>query len=111
MGASRLRIPGRNDQGVERENPVALRHHHERINVDLVDGVPLRPGEVRKARQDFSESANIGSPRTAHQLAAVVGAHPAVKETDAKIQAGRFDARAWAPIIANLLDLPKFWRQ
>jgi hypothetical protein len=50
-----------------------------------------------------SEPGSHGSPRTAHQLAAVVGTHAAVRAVDARLQANDFDARAWAPTIAELL--------
>jgi hypothetical protein len=53
-----------------------------------------------------SEPGMHGSPRTAQQLAAVVGAHPAARTLDAGLAAGDFDARGWAPTIAALLDLP-----
>ncbi|MSO78806.1 MAG: alkaline phosphatase family protein [Acidimicrobiia bacterium] len=55
-----------------------------------------------------SEPGMHGSPRTAQQLAAVVGAHPAVRDLDTRLQGGTFDAKQWAPAIAGLLgfDLP-----
>lgn len=46
-----------------------------------------------------------GSPRTAFQLAAVVGSHPAVNELDARVGAGGFDATSWAGEIKSLLGL------
>jgi type I phosphodiesterase/nucleotide pyrophosphatase len=52
-----------------------------------------------------AEPGSHGSPRTAHQLAAVVGDHPAVREVDALVRGATFDARSWAPTIANLLGL------
>lgn len=52
-----------------------------------------------------AEPGNHGSPRTAHQLAAVVGNHPAVHEIDARLHAGAFDARSWAPTIADILGV------
>jgi len=58
-----------------------------------------------------SEPGMHGSPRTAPQLAAVVGTHPAVQELDERVQLPDFDARSWAPAIADLLGLGEFWRQ
>jgi hypothetical protein len=52
-----------------------------------------------------SEPGSHGSPRTAHQLAAVVGGHPAVRDIDTLLHANTFDARSWAPTIATLLGL------
>lgn len=54
-----------------------------------------------------SEPGMHGSPRTASQLAAVLGTHPAVKEIDARLVGSGFDARMWAPTIAELLALPQ----
>jgi len=46
-----------------------------------------------------------GSPRTARQLAAVVGTHPAVRELDERIAAPGFDATSWYGEIAALLGI------
>ncbi len=53
-----------------------------------------------------SEPGMHGSPRTAHQLAAVVGRHSAVRNLDTQLQANDFDAKQWATTIADLLTLP-----
>lgn len=58
-----------------------------------------------------SEAGQHGSPRTVPQLAAVLGAHSAVRELDEQVRAANFDARSWAPAITDLLDLEEFWRQ
>lgn len=52
------------------------------------------------------EPGTHGSPRTAVQLAAVVGSHPAVGELDTRIRCNGFDARSWAGEIRRLLALP-----
>jgi len=57
-----------------------------------------------------SEPGMHGSPRTARQLGAVLGTHPVVRDIDARIQAGNFDATSWAPTIAGLLGLPPGFR-
>ena len=46
-----------------------------------------------------------GSPRTAFQLAAVVGSHPAVAAVDAAVRTEGFDATSWAGTITDLLGL------
>ena len=56
------------------------------------DGVPAEPGMH-------------GSPRTAFQLAAVLGSDPAVAALDARVQAVGFDATSWAGEITGLLGL------
>ena len=53
-----------------------------------------------------AEPGMHGSPRTAFQLAAVVGSHPSVREVDARIQGAGFDATSWAGEMARLLGLP-----
>ena len=59
-----------------------------------------------------SEPGQHGGPRTALQLAAVLGTHPAVQELDACVNRAYFDARSWALAIADMLRLPPppFWR-
>jgi hypothetical protein len=52
------------------------------------------------------EAGMHGSPRTASQLAAVVGTHPAVRELDARVAAADFDATSWCGELRRLLDLP-----
>jgi hypothetical protein len=52
-----------------------------------------------------SEPGMHGSPRTAQQLAAVVGTHPAARDLDLRLRRGG-GARMWAPTIAALLDMP-----
>jgi hypothetical protein len=47
-----------------------------------------------------------GSPRTAVQLAAVVGPHPSVRALDTRIRGADFDATSWAGEMARLLRLP-----
>jgi len=47
-----------------------------------------------------------GSPRTALQLAAVLGSHPAVADVDARLRADGFDATSWATTITGLLGIP-----
>lgn len=46
-----------------------------------------------------------GSPRTARQLAAVVGTHPAVQELDGRIAAEGFDATSWYGELCGLLGI------
>ncbi len=46
-----------------------------------------------------------GSPRTAFQLAAVVGSHPDVADVDARVGAEGFDATSWAGVITDLLGI------
>ena len=53
-----------------------------------------------------AEPGMHGSPRTAVQLAAVVGTHPAVRDLDARIRRAGFDATSWAGEMARLLRLP-----
>ncbi len=53
-----------------------------------------------------AEPGMHGSPRTAVQLAAVVGPHPAVRELDERVRADGFDATSWAGELARLLVLP-----
>lgn len=50
-----------------------------------------------------AEPGMHGSPRTAVQLAAVVGTHPAVRDLDARIQRDGFDATSWVGEMARLL--------
>ncbi|MEX0665727.1 MAG: alkaline phosphatase family protein [Acidimicrobiia bacterium] len=50
-----------------------------------------------------SEPGMHGSPRSALQLGAVLGSHPAVHDIDSRVTVGGFDARSWAPTIAALL--------
>jgi hypothetical protein len=50
-----------------------------------------------------AEPGMHGSPRTAVQLAAAVGTHPAVHDLDARIQRDGFDATSWAGEMARLL--------
>jgi len=53
-----------------------------------------------------AEPGMHGSPRTAVQLAVVVGAHPGTRDLDARIQRVGFDATSWAGEMARLLGLP-----
>lgn len=46
-----------------------------------------------------------GSPRTAQQLAAVVGTSGVVREIDARVQAPGFDATSWFAELCGLLDV------
>lgn len=46
-----------------------------------------------------------GSPRTAQQLAAVVGTPPAVAELDARVAAAGFDATSWYGVVLDTLDV------
>jgi hypothetical protein len=63
------------------------------------DGIPAEPGMH-------------GSPRTAFQLAAVVGPSAAVRELDARVGRDGFDGRSWAGEIRRLLGLPGLlWRR
>lgn len=57
------------------------------------DGIPAEPGMH-------------GSPRTAFQLAAVVGSPAAVRELDTRVGRDGFDGRSWAGEIRRLLKLP-----
>lgn len=63
------------------------------------------PGRWMCFRGIDSEPGNHGSPRTAQQVAVVVGSHPAVRTVDTQVHANDFDARRWAPTIATLLGL------
>lgn len=56
-------------------------------------GVPAEPG-------------THGSPRTAWQLAAVVGTHPEVQALDARVGASGFDATSWFGELHGLVGLP-----
>ena len=51
------------------------------------------------------EAGMHGSPRTASQLAAVVGTHPAVRELDQRVAAPGFDATSWYGELCELLEL------
>jgi hypothetical protein len=55
-----------------------------------------------------SEPGMHGSPRTTPQLAAVLGSHPAVRALDQRVKHPDYDARSWAGVIAELLDLRSF---
>ena len=46
-----------------------------------------------------------GSPRTARQLAAVVGTHPSVRELDARVGVEGFDATSWYGELCDLLGI------
>ena len=82
---------------------------------DLAGSAPVAPG-VRVVWGEpgrwlcfdgiDAEPGMHGSPRTAVQLAAVVGPHPSVRALDARIQDAGFDATAWAGEMARLLALP-----
>jgi hypothetical protein len=48
-----------------------------------------------------------GSPRTAQQLAAVVGSQPAVRELDARVAAPGFDATSWCGELCELLGVTR----
>ena len=74
----------------------------------LEDGLHLvwsEPGRWLCFEGITGEPGMHGSPRTAFQLAAVVGSHPAVADVDAWVQAGGFDATSWAGTITGLLGL------
>jgi hypothetical protein len=51
------------------------------------------------------EAGTHGSPRTASQLAAVVGAHLAVRELDARVAEPGFDATSWYGELRGILGL------
>jgi hypothetical protein len=51
------------------------------------------------------EAGMHGSPRTARQLAAVVGRNPVVHEIDARVTAPGFDATSWYGELCTLLAL------
>jgi hypothetical protein len=51
------------------------------------------------------EAGMHGSPRTASQLAAVVGTSPIVRELDARVGADGFDATSWHVELCGLLGL------
>jgi predicted AlkP superfamily pyrophosphatase or phosphodiesterase len=53
-----------------------------------------------------AEPGMHGSPRTAVQLAAVVGTHAAVREIDGRVGTAGFDATSWAGELSRLLVLP-----
>ncbi len=53
-----------------------------------------------------AEPGMHGSPRTAVQLAAVVGTHSAVHEIDGRVGTAGFDATSWAAEMSRLLALP-----
>ncbi len=46
-----------------------------------------------------------GSPRTARQLAAVVGEHPSVRQLDGRVGAEGFDATSWYGELRGLLGI------
>jgi len=74
----------------------------------LEDGLHLvwsEPGRWLCFEGITGEPGMHGSPRTAFQLAAVVGSHPAVAEVDARVRADDFDAASWAGEITRLLGL------
>ncbi|MEX2254341.1 MAG: alkaline phosphatase family protein [Acidimicrobiia bacterium] len=52
-----------------------------------------------------AEPGMHGSPRTARQLAAVVGTHPAVPELDARVAGPGFDATSWYAELRGLLGI------
>jgi hypothetical protein len=54
-----------------------------------------------------AEPGMHGSPRTALQLAAVVGNHASVQGVDERVQAAGFGATSWAGEMARLLALPE----
>ncbi len=103
------------------EGTAALVYGEDADPVALLDGVPgvagverlgdglhlawSEPGRWLCVAGIDGEPGMHGSPRTAFQLAAVLGSHPAVAEVDAAVMAGGFDATSWAGQITRLLAL------
>jgi hypothetical protein len=52
-----------------------------------------------------SEPGMHGSPRTARQLAAVVGTSPAVRDLDARVARDDFDATSWFGLVLDRLEV------